>query len=75
MKNEISYSKPSLFFCNKTTAIVSSKAYQKIRKSFLKSGLINVDQKLSLMSTQAEPGATPILHENFGLPNYYIMGQ
>ena len=28
-----------------------------------------VDQQLSLMSTQAAPGATPILHGNFDLPN------
>ena len=28
-----------------------------------------VDQRLSLMSTQAAPGATPILHGNFDLPN------
>ena len=34
-----------------------------------------VDQWLSLMSTQAAPGANPILHGNFYLPNYYIMGQ
>ena len=34
-----------------------------------------VDQWLSLMSTQASPGATPILHGNFDLPNYYILGQ
>ena len=27
------------------------------------------DQPLSLMSTQAAPGANPILHENFDLPN------
>ena len=26
------------------------------------------DQRLSLMSTQAAPGATPILHGNFDLP-------
>ena len=34
-----------------------------------------VDQWLSLMLTQEAPGATPILHGNFYLPNYYIMGQ
>ena len=34
-----------------------------------------VDQWLSLMSTQATPGATPILHGNFDLPNYYILSQ
>ena len=34
-----------------------------------------VDQWLSLMSTQAAPGATPILHGNFDLPNQYILGQ
>ena len=34
-----------------------------------------VDQRLSLMSTQEAPGATPILHGNFELPNYYILGQ
>ena len=34
-----------------------------------------VDQRLSLMSTQAAPGDTPILHGNFDLPNYYILGQ
>ena len=34
-----------------------------------------VDQWLSLMSTQAAPGATPILHGNFDLKNYYILGQ
>ena len=28
-----------------------------------------VDQRLSLMSTQAAPGANPILHGNFDLPN------
>ena len=28
-----------------------------------------VDQWLSLMSTQAAPGANPILHANFDLPN------
>ena len=28
-----------------------------------------VDQWLSLMSTQAAPGANPILHGNFDLPN------
>ena len=28
-----------------------------------------VDQRLSLMSTQAAPGANPILHWNFYLPN------
>ena len=28
-----------------------------------------VDQHLSLMSTQAAPGANPILHGNFDLPN------
>ena len=28
-----------------------------------------VDQRLSLMSTQAAPGANPILHGNFYLPN------
>ena len=28
-----------------------------------------VDQQLSLMSTQATPGSTPILHGNFYLPN------
>ena len=33
------------------------------------------DQRLSLMSTQAAPGANPILHGNFDLPNYYILGQ
>ena len=33
-----------------------------------------VDQRLSLMSNQA-PGATPILHGNFYLPNYYILVQ
>ena len=33
------------------------------------------DQWLSLMSTQAAPGATPILHGNFYLQNYYILGQ
>ena len=27
------------------------------------------DQRLSLMSTQATPGANPILHENFNLAN------
>ena len=31
-----------------------------------------VDQWLSLMSTQATLGATPILHGNFDLKNYYI---
>ena len=31
-----------------------------------------VDQRLSLMSTQAAPRATPILHGNFYPPNYYI---
>ena len=34
-----------------------------------------VDQQFSLMSTQVAPGATPILHGNFDLPNYYILGQ
>ena len=34
-----------------------------------------VDQWLSLMSTKATPGATPILHGNFDLPNYYILGK
>ena len=34
-----------------------------------------VDQQLSLMSTQAAPGATPILHGNFDLQNYYNLGQ
>ena len=34
-----------------------------------------VDQRLSLMSTQEALGATPILHENFDLPNNYILGQ
>ena len=34
-----------------------------------------VDQWLSLISTQAAPGATPIFHGNFDLPNYYIMSQ
>ena len=34
-----------------------------------------VDQWWSLMSTQAAPGATLILHGNFYLPNYYIVGQ
>ena len=33
------------------------------------------DQWLSLMSNQATPGATSILHGNFYLPNYYILGQ
>ena len=28
-----------------------------------------VDQQLSLMSTQEAPGANPILHGNFDLPN------
>ena len=28
-----------------------------------------VDQRLSLMSAQAAPGANPILHGNFDLPN------
>ena len=28
-----------------------------------------VDQRLSLMSTQAAPGANPILNEKFDLPN------
>ena len=28
-----------------------------------------IDQRLSLMSTQAAPGAKPILHGNFDLPN------
>ena len=28
-----------------------------------------VDQRLSLMSTKAAPGANPILHGNFDLPN------
>ena len=28
-----------------------------------------VDQRLSLMSTQAAPGANPILHGNFDIPN------
>ena len=28
-----------------------------------------VDQRLSLMSTQAAPGAKKIFHENFDLPN------
>ena len=34
-----------------------------------------VDQRLSLMLTQAALGANPILHGNFDLPNYYILGQ
>ena len=34
-----------------------------------------VDQQLSLMSTQVAPGANPILHGNFDLPNYYILVQ
>ena len=34
-----------------------------------------VDQWLSLMSTQAAPRATSILHVNFYLANYYIMSQ
>ena len=34
-----------------------------------------VDHWLSLMSTQEALGATPILHGNFDLPNYYILGQ
>ena len=34
-----------------------------------------VDQQLLLMSTQATPGATPIWHGNFDLPNYCILGQ
>ena len=34
-----------------------------------------VDQRLSLMSTQAAPRATPIFHGNFYLQNYYILGQ
>ena len=34
-----------------------------------------VDQWLSLMSIQVAPGATLILHGNFDLPNYYILGQ
>ena len=34
-----------------------------------------VDQWLSLVSTQAALGATPILHGNFDLPNNYIMSQ
>ena len=33
------------------------------------------DQWLSLMSTQATPGDTLILHGNFDLLNYYILGQ
>ena len=33
------------------------------------------DQRLSLMSTQAALGDTPILHGNLDLPNYYILGQ
>ena len=32
------------------------------------------DQWLSLMSTQAAPGATLILHGNFDLQKYYILG-
>ena len=32
------------------------------------------DQQLPLMSTQAAPGATPILHGNFELQNHYILG-
>ena len=34
-----------------------------------------VDQWLSLTSTQATLGATLILHGNFDLQNYYILGQ
>ena len=34
-----------------------------------------VDQRLSLMSTQAAPRANPILHGNFDLPKYYILHQ
>ena len=34
-----------------------------------------VDQRLSLMSTQVALGATPILHQNFDLQNYYILVQ
>ena len=32
-----------------------------------------VDQRFSLMSTQATPRANLILHGNFDLPNYYIL--
>ena len=31
--------------------------------------LTAIDQRLSLMSTQAAPGANPKLHGNFDLPN------
>ena len=41
---------------------------------FMSKGEI-VDQRLSLMSTQETLGATPILHGNYDLPNYYILGQ
>ena len=34
-----------------------------------------IDQWLSLMSTQATPRDTPILHGNFDLQNYYILLQ
>ena len=34
-----------------------------------------VDQWLSLMSTQAEPGPAPILHGKFDLKNYSILSQ
>ena len=34
-----------------------------------------VDQWLSLISTQVAPRATLILHGNFDLENYYILGQ
>ena len=34
-----------------------------------------VDQWLSLMSTQATPGATSIFHGNFELKNYFIPSQ
>ena len=33
------------------------------------------DQRLSLMSTQAAPGANPILHRNFDVKNYSILSQ
>ena len=32
-------------------------------------------QRLSLMSTQAAPGANPIFYGNFDLQNEYILGQ
>ena len=73
LKNAIGYSCPFEFFCNRTTATVCSNANEKMKKYFVKSGLIRTGFLVNACFTSSNDFFASKVHLNPYFFSIFIM--